>query len=56
MVQCLAFGQTLLELCGFGAQLLIGEGDHFLFEGIDDVHRLEHAFDFTLILASKKFL
>ncbi|MOA07487.1 hypothetical protein D3C78_1271880 [compost metagenome] len=56
LVQCLAFGQTLLELCGFGAQLLIGEGDHFLFEGIDDVHRLEHAFDFTLVLASKKFL
>jgi hypothetical protein len=26
-----------------------------LFEGIDDLYRLEHAFDFTLVLASKKF-
>ncbi|MNO57541.1 hypothetical protein D3C76_480810 [compost metagenome] len=56
LVQCLAFGQALLELCGLAPQLLVGEGHHLLFESIDDVHRLEHAFDFTLVLASKKFL
>ncbi|MNG18899.1 hypothetical protein D3C84_1030050 [compost metagenome] len=55
LVQCLAFGQALLELCGLAPQLLVGEGHHLLFEGIDDTHRLEHAFDFTLVLASKKF-
>ncbi len=56
LVQCFAFGQTLLELGSLATQLLVGEGHHLLFEGIDDTHRLEHAFDFTLVLASKKFL
>ncbi|MNG91398.1 hypothetical protein D3C79_503070 [compost metagenome] len=55
LVQCLAFGQAFLELCSLAPQLLVGEGHHLLFEGIDDTHRLEHAFDFTLVLASKKF-
>ncbi|MCY1450290.1 hypothetical protein D9M71_670830 [compost metagenome] len=55
LVEGLAFGQALFELCGLGAQLLIREGHHLLFEGIDDLYRLEHAFDFTLVLASKKF-
>ena len=56
LVEGLAFGQALFELGGLGPQLFIGEGHHLLFEGIDDLYRLEHAFDFTLVLASKKFL
>ena len=55
LVERLAFGQAFLELCGLAPQLLVGEGHHLLFEGIDGAHRLEHAFDFTLVLASKKF-
>ena len=39
-----------------GAQLLISQSNHLLFQGIDDLNCLEHAFDFALVLASKKFL
>src|SRR5690606_6546775 len=39
-----------------GLQLLVGETHHLLFEGVDRGHCLEHAFDFTLVLASKEFL
>ncbi|KAF1057264.1 MAG: hypothetical protein GAK45_02501 [Pseudomonas citronellolis] len=56
LVEGFAFGQALFELCGLATQLLVGEGHHLLFEGIDGADRLEHALDFTLVLASKKFL
>ncbi|MNJ12528.1 hypothetical protein D3C77_67210 [compost metagenome] len=55
LVEGFAFGQALFERSGLGPQLLVGESHHLLFEGIDDLYRLEHAFDFTLVLASKKF-
>jgi hypothetical protein len=56
LVEGFAFGHAGLELCGLGTQLLVRKGHHLLFEGIDELHRLEHAFDFALVLASKKFL
>ncbi len=56
LVEGFTFGYAGLELLGLGAQLLVRKGNHLLFEGIDQLHRLEHAFDFALILASKKFL
>ena len=56
LVEGLTFGYAGLELFGLGAQLLIGQGNHLLFEGIDDLYCLEHAFNFALVLASKKFL
>ncbi len=56
LVEGFAFLETGLELFGLAAQLLVGERQHLLFECIDGLHRLEHAFDFTLILASKEFL
>ncbi len=55
LIEGLAFGYAGLELFGLGAQLLVRKGHHLLFEGIDDLYRLEHAFYFTLVLASKKF-
>ncbi len=55
LIEGFAFGYAGLELFGLGAQLLVRKGHHLLFEGIDDLYRLEHAFDFTLVLASKKF-
>ncbi|MCY1449880.1 hypothetical protein D9M71_666500 [compost metagenome] len=55
LIEGLAFGQTLFELCGLGTQLFVREGHHLLFEGIDGLHRLEQAFDLALVLASKKF-
>ncbi|MNE54527.1 hypothetical protein D3C80_1493100 [compost metagenome] len=55
LIEGLAFGQTLFELCGLGTQLFVREGDHLLFEGIDGLHRLEQAFHLALVLASKKF-
>ncbi len=56
LIEGFAFLETSLELFGLAAQLLVGERQHLLFEGIDGLHRLEHAFDLTLILASKEFL
>ena len=56
LVEGFAFLETGLELFGLAARLLVGERQHLLFECIDGLHRLEHAFDFTLILASKEFL
>ncbi len=56
LIEGFAFLETGLELFGLAAQLLVGERQHLLFECIDGLHRLEHAFDFTLILASKEFL
>jgi len=56
LIEGLAFLETGLELFGLGAQLLVGERQHLFFECIDGLHRLEHAFDFTLVLASKEFL
>ncbi|MCY1438165.1 hypothetical protein D9M71_543520 [compost metagenome] len=55
-VEGLPFGDAGLELACLGTQLIVRKGHHLLFEGIDELHRLEHAFDFTLVLASKKFL
>jgi hypothetical protein len=56
LVEGFPFGDAGLELICLGAQLIVRKGHHLLFEGIDELHRLEHAFDFTLVLASKKFL
>ena len=56
LVEGFPFGDAGLELVCLGTQLIVRKGHHLLFEGIDELHRLEHAFDFTLVLASKKFL
>ncbi|MND85021.1 hypothetical protein D3C80_769290 [compost metagenome] len=56
LVEVFPFGDAGLEFVGLGTQLIVRKGHHLLFEGIDELHRLEHAFDFTLVLASKKFL
>ncbi|MCY1177762.1 hypothetical protein D9M73_180840 [compost metagenome] len=56
LVEGLALGQAVFEFRSLGAQLLVRERHHLLFEGIDDLYRLEQAFDFSLVLASKKFL
>ncbi|MNQ64328.1 hypothetical protein D3C85_787460 [compost metagenome] len=56
LVEGFPFGDAGLEFVGLGTQLIVRKGHHLLFEGIDELHRLEHAFDFTLVLASKKFL
>ncbi len=55
LIEGLALGQALAELRGLGAQLLVGKRQHLLFERIDGFHRLEHAFDFPLVLAAKEF-
>ena len=55
LVEGFALSQTALELFGLATQLLVREGDHLLFEDVDGLHRLDQAFDFTLILASEKF-
>ena len=56
LIEGLTFCYAGLELFGLGTQLLIGQSNHLLFEGIDDLNLLEHAFNFALVLASKKFL
>lgn len=56
LVEGLPLFQTRLELLGLASQLLIAKRHHLLFERVDGLHRLEHALDFTLVLASKEFL
>ena len=47
--------KKLRETTGESVQLFVREGDHLLFEAVDDLDRLEHALHFALVFASEKF-